>query len=311
MAIGDSFYDEGGTENLLQAEDQFKNFIVFFPTHKKAPDAQMKIISLNMRMMRDPDKDNSYAIKAQDALKKFINEFPDSAYIPAAKQYLVQVEDNLAQGNLMVGKYYADRNNFRAAKSRMKTIVDNYPSFAAMDETLHLLALSLEKTENPEEAAIYWTRLAQGFPYSKVYDEAKAHLEALGKPVPSVDTALAAVNQSRVKPSQGFSPMAALTAFPKALGFIGPPDPYENAKKMVEAAAAEAAAQTASAETGKPGDGIQITTELKKTVTGETTARTVLGSETQPVAVENGDKSKDSKQTNSKKNNTKKKGKKS
>ena len=103
MAIGDSFYDEGGSENLLQAEDQFKNFIVFFPTHPKAPDAQMKIISLNMRMMRDPDKDNTYAIKAQDALKKFIDQFPNSLYIPAAKQYLIQVEDNLAGGGVMWG----------------------------------------------------------------------------------------------------------------------------------------------------------------------------------------------------------------
>jgi outer membrane assembly lipoprotein YfiO len=312
MAIGDSFYDEGGSENLLQAEDQFKNFIVFFPTHPKAADAQMKIISLNMRMMRDPDKDNSYAIKAQDALKKFINDFPDSVYIPAAKQYLIQVEDNLAQGNLMVGKFYFERENFRAAKSRMKTIVDNYPSYAAMDEAYHLLAQSLEKTENPDEAAIYYTRLATGFPHSKYYDATKARLETLGKPVPSVDTALAELNQSRVKPSQGFSPMAALTAFPRALGFIGPPDPYENAKKMVEAAQSDAAAQTASAsETGKPGD-VQFTTELKKSATGEVKETTVLGSSTQPVPAENGDKPKDSKQTNnSKKNDTKKKGKKS
>jgi TolA-binding protein len=26
FSIGDSFYDEGGTENLLQAEDQFKKY---------------------------------------------------------------------------------------------------------------------------------------------------------------------------------------------------------------------------------------------------------------------------------------------
>ena len=36
FAIGDSFYEEGGTENLLQAENQFKDFIVFFPAHPKA-----------------------------------------------------------------------------------------------------------------------------------------------------------------------------------------------------------------------------------------------------------------------------------
>ena len=30
FAMADSFYEEGGTENLLQAEDQYKNFIIFY-----------------------------------------------------------------------------------------------------------------------------------------------------------------------------------------------------------------------------------------------------------------------------------------
>ena len=72
LAIGDSFYDEGGTENLLQAEDQYKNFIVFFPTNPKAADAQMKIVSLNMRMMRAPDRDQQASYKAEAAIKRML-----------------------------------------------------------------------------------------------------------------------------------------------------------------------------------------------------------------------------------------------
>jgi len=87
FSMADSFYEEGGTENLLQAEDQYKNFIVFFPTHPKAPDAQMKVIALNMKLMRSPDRDQQYSYKALQEIKRFLQQFPDSDYVPIAKQF--------------------------------------------------------------------------------------------------------------------------------------------------------------------------------------------------------------------------------
>ena len=181
LAIGDSFYDEGGTENLLQAEDQYKNFIVFFPTNPKAEDAQMKIVSLNMKMMRPPDRDQSYAYKAQDSLRKMIEQFPDSEYIPIAKEQLKQVQETLAQSNFGVGKFYLDRGRYRAATSRFKENVEKYPEFSGMDENLFLLAQSLEKSENSDEASIYYARIATGFPLVPRFDLAKARLEEMGK----------------------------------------------------------------------------------------------------------------------------------
>ena len=87
FAIGDSFYEEGGTENLLQAENQFKDFIVFFPAHPKAPDAQMKIISVNMKTMGAPDRDQHYAYKAKQVIRRFLEQFPDNDFVPIVKQY--------------------------------------------------------------------------------------------------------------------------------------------------------------------------------------------------------------------------------
>ena len=129
LAIGDSFYDEGGTENLLQAEDQYKNFIVFFPTSPKAADAQMKIVSLNMKMMRAPDRDQSYAYKAQDSLRKMIEQFPDSEYIPIAKEQLKQVRRLWHSLILASESSYLDRGRSRAATSRFKENVEKYNEF--------------------------------------------------------------------------------------------------------------------------------------------------------------------------------------
>jgi outer membrane protein assembly factor BamD len=309
LAIGDSFYDEGGTENLLQAEDQYKNFIVFFPTSPKADDAQMKIISLNMKMMRAPDRDQSYAYKAQDALKRMMDQFPDSEYIPFAKEQLRQVQETLAQSNFGVGKFYLDRGRSRAATSRFKENVEKYPEFSGMDENLFLLAQSLEKSENSDEASIYYSRIATGFPFSPRFEQAKTRLEELGKPLPQVDTQLAAVNESRQKPPEGFSPLRPIKDFGKALGFVGPPDPYETAKRGVEATRAETSpAQAAAAgDADKPAGDFPIQATITKSSAGQSEAKATLGTESKEInkSADKSDKKKPKKNGSTKSNGKK------
>ena len=145
----------------------------------------MKIVSLNMKMMRAPDRDQSYAYKAQDSLRKMIEQFPDSEYIPIAKEQLKQVQETLAQSNFGVGKFYLDRGRYRAATSRFKENVERYPEFSGMDENLFLLAQSLEKSENSDEASIYYTRIATGFPFSPDLNWPKPDSKRLGKPAPA------------------------------------------------------------------------------------------------------------------------------
>jgi len=282
LAIGDSFYDEGGTENLLQAEDQYKNFIIFFPTHPKAPDAQMKIISANMKLMRSPDRDPQYSYKAEAAINKMLQTFADSDYVPIVRGLRRKLQENLATGDYNVGKFYAERNNWAGARSRFSEIIEKYPDFSMMDETYWDLAQTLKSSHNPDEAAIYLGRIATGYPFSKRFEQAKQELKDLGKPVPEVDQQLAAANQAKLKPEEGFSPLKPFISFAEALGFKGPPDQYEVAKRTVEERRAELAAAAAKpGETTQTGDGILIETTLRKDASGRTETSTVLGG-TQP-----------------------------
>ena len=97
--------------------------------------------------------------------------------------------------------------------------------------------------------------------------------------MPEVNTQLAELNQAKLKPSEGFSPLRPFINFAEALGFKGPPDRYEAAKRSVEEKKAETAAAQASppAEGGKPGDDILIQTTLSKDPSGKTQQSTVLG----------------------------------
>jgi outer membrane protein assembly factor BamD len=317
FSMGDSFYEEGGTENYIQAEEEYKNFIIFFQAHPKSADAQLKIISLNMKMMRAPDRDQQFTYKALRGINTFLQTYSDSDFVSIVKGLKSKVEENLALSDLGVGEQYAVRGNLKGAQGRYQNIVDEYKEFSALDEVYFRLGSIWEKVYdaqkavkgNTEEmskaikeaaekaaadAALNYEKIVTGYPFSKHNEEARARLKTLGKSVPSVDTQLAALNQSRIKPEEGFSPMKPLIDFGKALGFVGSPDIYKEAHKTVDAEKIKNA-QVAAAKAGEdnqPGDDIQIERTIVKNSEGETPKASSVGANPDESAQSGSDKKK-------------------
>ena len=128
------------------------------------------------------------------------------------------------------------------------------------------------ESNNPDEAVIYWDKLVSEYPFSEFAEKAKQQLADMGKPIPQVKTELADMNEAKMNDQAGFSPMKPLLDFGKALGFVGSPDRYEEAKGIVEAEKAKAAkeaAEAAAKEAGKE-EGIDIIEEIRKPVSEET-----------------------------------------
>ena len=66
LAVGDSWFKEGGTAALTQAEAEYSDFITFFPDAPEAAEAQMKVGDIYYQQMEKPDRDY---INAQNAEK--------------------------------------------------------------------------------------------------------------------------------------------------------------------------------------------------------------------------------------------------
>src|ERR1700740_707663 len=64
LAIADSWYREGGASGLAQAEDEYKDFILFYPTMEEAAESQQKICQIHYKQMEKPDRDANQAIRA-------------------------------------------------------------------------------------------------------------------------------------------------------------------------------------------------------------------------------------------------------
>lgn len=88
-------------------------------------------------MSERPPRDTLLAFATFDEL---IRRFPESEYIPDARQRMVFLRNRLAEYENHVADYYIDRGAYVAAVNRAKYALEHYPGAPALDESLTLLA---------------------------------------------------------------------------------------------------------------------------------------------------------------------------
>src|SRR5215813_13004891 len=115
LAIADSFYKEGGTANMTQAIQGYKDFIVFFPFLPEGAYAQLQVAMAHYRQMDKPDRDHSQARDAQEEFQTFLTKYPNDPLATKAEQPLREVQEVLAEGDYRIGYFYYIKGDRRAA----------------------------------------------------------------------------------------------------------------------------------------------------------------------------------------------------
>ena len=198
LGVADSFYKEGGTSNLTQAVDEYKNFIVFFPFLDEAAYAQMQVGMAHYRMMEKADRDNDQAEAADQEFRIFLQKYPQNPLVPKAKQYLRNVQEVLADGDFRVARFYYVKQDYRASLARLVEVSDRYPLYSQSDDALFMMgniymrAKQVSKNEDDKNhwadlAAKCYERIVRDYPLSDSASEAKARLKLMGMPVPAAD----------------------------------------------------------------------------------------------------------------------------
>src|SRR5579883_3185057 len=97
LAIADSWYREGGASGLAQAEAEYKDFILFYPTMEEAAESQEKICMIHYKQMDKVDRDQNQALRAEDECRQLIVQFPNSKFVPETQQLLRNIQEALAE----------------------------------------------------------------------------------------------------------------------------------------------------------------------------------------------------------------------
>lgn len=192
LAVADSFYLEGSTSSLIQASQAYQDWLTFFPTDPLADYAMLKVADAEIRQMGLPDRDVTHARKAEQRLKALLQQFPQTKLRQEVEGQLHQVQENLAKHNFLVAQFHYDRyilhkGGLKGAQSRWEEIVEKYPFFCLMDETLYRLAWTYQEEEEPDVAAKYYQQIVRDYPNSDYVDKAKEQLNVIGAPIPEPD----------------------------------------------------------------------------------------------------------------------------
>src|ERR1700721_356818 len=204
LAIGDTWYREGGSAALTQAEGEYKDFITFFPNTPEAAEAQMKVADIYFEQMEKPDRDPKNAQQAEEEYRNMIQQFPDSTFVPRAKQRLREVQEVLAERQYQVGSFYATHENWAATIARLQTVTDSYPLYSHSDlaliglgdayaaEARYVQGLAQMNPKAKQElmkayddqAADAYARVVTHYPMAAHVEDARERLIALNRTVP-------------------------------------------------------------------------------------------------------------------------------
>ncbi len=246
LAEGDSWYAEGGTASLAQAEQEYRDFETFFPNMPEAAEAQLKIANIQYQQMEKSDRDFTHAKRAEDEYRNLIMQYPDNPkLVKEGKQRLLEVQEVLADREFSIGKFYYMKMSYPASIARLKSLVEKYPLYSRADEALYLLGQNYEgqiaqirarpvckavntppgcADENSKakfigvltkDASEAYSQIITRYPVMDRGDDAKKRLTALHQPVPRPTKAAVAQNRAEEESRREASTMDRLMSVVK------------------------------------------------------------------------------------------------
>ena len=82
LGIGDTYLGEGSTEAMVLALNEFREFLTYYPTNRRADYAQYKIGMAHFRQMRAPQRDQTETRDTIKELQTLVDRYPAAACCP-------------------------------------------------------------------------------------------------------------------------------------------------------------------------------------------------------------------------------------
>jgi outer membrane protein assembly factor BamD len=184
LGIGDTYLGEGTAEALVLGINEFKEFLSFYPTNRRADYAQYKLAMGHFRQMRAPQRDQTETREAVKEFEALLTRYPNSSLSGEVKSKLREAKDRLAQSDYLVGFFYYRQRWYPGAVDRFTSLLKGDPEFTRKDSVYFYLAESLAKADKKAEALPYYEKLVQEFERSEYLQEAQRRIAEIKNPAP-------------------------------------------------------------------------------------------------------------------------------
>ena len=179
LGIGDTYLGEGTAEALVLAINEFREFLSFYPTNRRADYAQYKLGMAHFKQMRHPQRDQTETREAVKEFEMFVARYPTSSLLPEANARLREARDRLSEADYLVGYFYYRQKWWPGAIDRFQALLKDDPSYTGRDAVYYYLADALTKIKREAEALPLLEKLVQEFEQSEFLVEAQKRITEL------------------------------------------------------------------------------------------------------------------------------------
>ncbi|MCI4664206.1 MAG: outer membrane protein assembly factor BamD [Neomegalonema sp.] len=173
LASATASYKNGDYDKAIVSAERY---LSFYPSDKKAPEAQYLVALSHYDQITDVGRDQNRTKRALQALRTLIARYPTSQYRKDAQLKIELALDHLAGKEMEVGRFYLKRGQYIAAINRFRLVVVKYQRTAHTAEALHRLVEAYLALGVVKEAQTAAAILGHNFPGSPWYLDSYALL---------------------------------------------------------------------------------------------------------------------------------------
>lgn len=166
-----------------EAIASLSDFEKMHPTSKQIELASYYLAMAHFDQIGRPDQDQSHTELALAQFETIERRYPETGFAALAHQQIAICREMLARHQLLIGDFYYNRANFRAAESRLAELMQRWPDTPVGDEALYQLGTTLEKEGKKYSAAQAFTAEVLHYPGTSYASKAKRELTKLHQPV--------------------------------------------------------------------------------------------------------------------------------
>ena len=159
------------------------DFEKMHPTSKQIELASYYLAMSHFNQIGRPDQDQTNTEQALQEFEIIERRYSETGFAALAQQQIAVCREMLARHQLLIGDFYYERANYRAAESRLAELMKKWPDTPVGDEALYQLGTTLENEGKKYSAAQAYTAVVLHYPNTVYAAKSKYRLKKLHQPV--------------------------------------------------------------------------------------------------------------------------------
>lgn len=156
-----------GKKEFISAAAEYSRLATDYPAGEYADDARFKVCESYSRISPRPQLDQEYTRAAMDHCESLIAYYPDSPFVPRAREISGEMRDKLAEKLFRAGEYYMKINHWEGAAKTFDDTLTRYPGATIAPRALYRMYEAYQELGYREEAEAARERLLRDFPDSQ------------------------------------------------------------------------------------------------------------------------------------------------